>query len=406
MMNLFTQLPKVTCFALSYFACVSCSSVAKKQDAETAKTSPLAVQHPAVASPTPAPNPSLAKKKIKIALLLDTSSSMDGLIDQAKSQLWKLVNELSTATCDQEKPELEIALYEYGNDRLPSKEGYIRQVSMFTGDLDLISEKLFALTTNGGSEFCGYVLRTSLSQLDWNGDDGDLRVIFIAGNEPFNQGPVSAVTSCKTAKEKDIVINTIFCGGFEEGLQTGWKNAAMLARGEYMSIEQDRQTVYIESPYDKEIAELNDQINNTYISYGPKGSARKGNMMMQDKNAQSYGMANTTERVVSKASSFYSNAEWDMVDASGREDFELSSIKESDLPDELKGKTTQEKQLYISKKKAEREAIKAKIALLNKQRIKYIGEQEKTMGTQASLDGAMLKAIKSQASKKRFVFES
>src|SRR5215210_3458012 len=91
---------------------------------------------------------------IKIALLLDTSNSMDGLIDQAKSQLWKLVNELASAKCDNEKPELEIALYEYGNDKLASSEGYIRQVSLFTNDLDLISEKLFALKTLGGSEFC------------------------------------------------------------------------------------------------------------------------------------------------------------------------------------------------------------------------------------------------------------
>ena len=35
------------------------------------------------------------KAKIQIALLLDTSNSMDGLIDQAKSQLWKIVNELA-----------------------------------------------------------------------------------------------------------------------------------------------------------------------------------------------------------------------------------------------------------------------------------------------------------------------
>ena len=39
----------------------------------------------------------IAKKaKIQVALLLDTSNSMDGLIDQAKSQLWKMVNELAT----------------------------------------------------------------------------------------------------------------------------------------------------------------------------------------------------------------------------------------------------------------------------------------------------------------------
>ena len=34
---------------------------------------------------------------MQIALLLDTSGSMDGLIDQARTQLWKIVNELALA---------------------------------------------------------------------------------------------------------------------------------------------------------------------------------------------------------------------------------------------------------------------------------------------------------------------
>src|SRR5215212_10817886 len=67
---------------------------------------------------------------IMIALLLDTSNSMDGLIDQAKSQLWKIVNEVAAAkSTDGKQPKIKIALYEYGNDGLPSSEGYIRQVS-------------------------------------------------------------------------------------------------------------------------------------------------------------------------------------------------------------------------------------------------------------------------------------
>ena len=61
----------------------------------------------------------------------------------------------------------EIALYEYGNDNLPMREGYIRQVTPFTSDLDLISEKLFKLKTLGGSEFCGEVISVSLRQLEW-----------------------------------------------------------------------------------------------------------------------------------------------------------------------------------------------------------------------------------------------
>jgi uncharacterized protein with von Willebrand factor type A (vWA) domain len=38
-----------------------------------------------------------ATAKIQVALLLDTSGSMDGLLEQAKSQLWKMVNELATS---------------------------------------------------------------------------------------------------------------------------------------------------------------------------------------------------------------------------------------------------------------------------------------------------------------------
>ena len=80
---------------------------------------------------------------IMLALLLDTSNSMDGLIDQAKSQLWKIVNELAAAkTSNGSRPNITIALYEYGNDGLPALEGYIRQVSPFTQDLDVISEKI------------------------------------------------------------------------------------------------------------------------------------------------------------------------------------------------------------------------------------------------------------------------
>ena len=94
-------------------------------------------------------------RNIQVALLLDTSNSMDGLIDQAKAQLWEIVNELSYAKCGNHKIKLQIALYEYGNDGLPSTEGYVRQVLPFSDDLDEISKELFALTTNGGNEFCG-----------------------------------------------------------------------------------------------------------------------------------------------------------------------------------------------------------------------------------------------------------
>ena len=38
--------------------------------------------------------------KIQVAILLDVSGSMDGLIEQAKSQLWNMVNILGRAKCE------------------------------------------------------------------------------------------------------------------------------------------------------------------------------------------------------------------------------------------------------------------------------------------------------------------
>ena len=67
---------------------------------------------------------------VQLALLLDTSNSMDGLIDQAKTQLWKIVGEFAKTKLAGKSPRLEVALYEYGNDNLPATEGYIRMFSL------------------------------------------------------------------------------------------------------------------------------------------------------------------------------------------------------------------------------------------------------------------------------------
>lgn len=347
-----------------------------------------------------------ARRKIKIALLLDTSNSMDGLIDQAKAQLWKLVNELMLAKDGDEKPELEIALYEYGNDGLPGSEGYIRQVTTFTNDLDLVSQQLFALTTNGGSEFCGEVIANATRQLEW-AKDSSLQMIFIAGNESFYQGRSDAKQACLSATEKSIFVNTIFCGRHEEGINSGWKTGAMAGNGSYMSIEPNLKTEYVETPYDAEIAGLNDQLNDTYVSYGSLGKEKKANQLAQDKNAGSYGRANVTSRVVTKSGKFYNNEKWDMVDASKRKEFDVTKVAENDLPDELKGKTAAEKKAYVEKKKLAREQIAAKISELNVRRMAYIAQKNKeTKAEPQSLDVAMIKAIHDQAAKLNFVFEN
>jgi len=342
---------------------------------------------------------------IMLALLLDTSNSMDGLIDQAKSQLWKIVNELAAAkTSDGSRPNIKIALYEYGNDGLPASEGYIRQVSQFTHDFDLISEKLFALTTNGGNEFCGHVIKTSLNQLAWSSSAADVKMIFIAGNEPFTQGEIPFRAACSMAKEKNVIVNTIFCGSFNEGLESGWKTGAVITGGSYMSIEQNSKTVYIPTPYDEKIEAMNERLNNTYVYYGKAGSSRKQLQSVQDKNAESYGLSNMVERAVCKSSYAYDNSSWDLVDAYKEDETVITKAKAEELPAEMKGMTMEQRKAYVVQKTNERTNIQKEIQLLNKKRQEYILSNPSGEGKDAMLDAAMIKTVREYAKTKNLTW--
>lgn len=341
---------------------------------------------------------------VKIALLLDTSNSMDGLINQAKAQLWDIVNEFTYARCgNHSRPGLQIALYEYGNDNLSSKEGYIRQVLNFSTDLDEISEKLFSLSTNGGEEYCGTVINTSLKQLDWGKNPDDLKLIFIAGNEPFTQGKLSYRDATAQAKEKDVVVNTIFCGNYEQGISTKWKDGALLTGGDYIAIDHNQEIVHIATPYDDDILRLNKKLNGTYVAYGSLGASKIVAQEVQDSNAQGLQENTAIKRAVSKSSRLYKNSTWDLVDALEEEVIEVDDIEETALPSELKGKTKAQIESYVAAKKTERSKIQKEIQQLNAKREGYILKQKKNQ--QGELENAMVKAIKKQASKKNYTWE-
>lgn len=324
--------------------------------------------------------------KIQVALLLDTSNSMDGLIEQAKSRLWNIVNTLTSLKYNGQTPQVEIALYEYGNDGIRD-ENYIRQVTPLTQDLDLVSEKLFALRTNGGSEYCGAVIRDASANLNWDSNEKSMKLIYIAGNEPFNQGKVDYREVISKAKSKNIYTNTIYCGSREEGIQDLWQNGATTGGGKYFNIDSDKRVIYIETPYDTRISECNTKLNDTYIYYGNHGSEYKMKQITQDKNAEVQSVSSLVERTVSKSKkNAYKNEHWDLVDKAEKDESFITNMKPGELPDELKGKSKEEIKKAVSIKSAEREKIQKEIEELSKKRQIYINDEMKKRGTDDSDD--------------------
>jgi von Willebrand factor type A domain len=337
--------------------------------------------------------------RVQIALLLDTSSSMDGLIDQARRQLWTVVNTFAKARRGTQLAQLEIALYEYGKSSLAAEGGYIRQIVPFTTDLDKVSEELFALKTNGGEEYCGKVIQQATRNLAWSKSKGDLKLIYIAGNEPFTQGPVSYQTAIADAKERGITVNTIHCGSAQEGASTGWAAAAKFAQGQSLNIDQNRAIAYIAAPQDDELARLGTELNKTYLGYGTKGKEAKMRQEVQDKNASAFAGSAAT-RAVSKASRAYDNSGWDLVDGTKKGSVKLDQMKEEELPAELQGKSAAERQAIVEAKAKERAEIQGRIQKLQAEREKFLAEKQKAAAAEGgdTLDKAIIESA-TQAAK-------
>ena len=350
---------------------------------------------------------------VRIAILLDTSNSMDGLIAQAKSQVWTMVNRFGRACRGSARPDLRIALYEYGNNNLKPSEGFVRQVLPFTTDLDLLSEKLFSLTTNGGEEYCGAVIKKAVAELDWSKNPGDLSMIVIAGNEPFTQGDVHYSEAIADTIGKGVRLNAIFCGDRAEGVATKWADGAVLGRGTFGHIDHNAPIDTCATPFDDEIVRLGAEVNTTYIPYGLDGRAgAERQQAMDEANARVPGAA--AGRAFSKAArprsgGQYRNDHWDLVDAVKEKKVNLKEMDAKDLPAPMQTMKPSEREAHVKTMLARREEIGKRVEELNKQRLAFIEEDKaKKAGGKAgepTLGDALIAAIDAQAREEGYEFE-
>lgn len=339
--------------------------------------------------------------KIQAAILLDVSNSMDGLIEQAKSQLWNMVSVMGKAKCEGVAPQIEIALYEYGRDNNDAAKGYVKQISPFSSDLDKLSQDLFSLTTFGGSEYCGQVIYTSLNELKWDTASNSYKVIFISGNEDFLQGNIQYTTACNEARKKGVIVNTIYCGDRMQGIREHWNLLGECGNGNFTNINSDAKPEDIPTPYDSTLIVLNTKLNGTYIYYGYEGRSKKelqGAMDVENAKVNTYTVVNrTAAKANSKA---YSNSTWDLVDASKGDDKFLDQVDFKTLPDSLQKKNKNEVKQIIAAKTEERSLIQKQILSINAEREKFINEERKRRAASnntPTLETEIEKIIREQA---------
>ena len=343
--------------------------------------------------------------RIQAAILLDVSNSMDGLIEQAKAQLWTMVNVMGKSKCNGTTPQIEIALYEYGRENNDQVKGYVKQISPFTSDLDKLSQDLFALTTNGGQEYCGQVIHTSLNELSWDTASSNYKVIFISGNEDFLQGNISYTIACNEAKKKGVIVNTIYCGDRLQGIREHWNLLGECGNGSFTNINSDAKPEDIPTPYDSTLITLNNKLNGTYIYYGETGRQKQAMQATADANNAGINTYVGVNRIAAKGQkATYYNAGWDLIDAKDEDKTILDKVDFKTLPDSLRNKNKAQLEAIISQKSNERSLIQKEIQEINKKREGYINDEKqrkaKNNNNTQTLETEVEKIIREQA--KRF----
>lgn len=304
-----------------------------------------------------------APQDIDLVLAIDTSSSMDGLIDGARQQLWEIVGQLGKRS---PRPNLRVGLISYGNTGLRKESGWVQVESDLTTDLDGIYGKLFALRTNGGDEYVARALQVATTRMSWTPRPGARRMFIVAGNEPADQDPqVSLPQALGAAREQRIEVHSIYCGEQSNRESHLWARLAQDGGGRFAAIDHNVQ-VAAATPMDAELGRLSSALNGTYVPYGSEGGERQRNQAAQDGNAASLGGQAAAARAVAKASALYRNDSWDLVDLA--KEGKLAQVKDEELPEELRKLAPAERQRVLEGKARERAALQEQIQRLSEKR--------------------------------------
>jgi Mg-chelatase subunit ChlD len=342
------------------------------------------------------------RRTVDLVICLDTSGSMKGLLDSARRKIWTIVNDLALA---KPTPRLRVALLTFGNHGNDEAAGWVRVESGLTEDLDLISKRLFALTTNGGTEYVGRVMRTGLEKIQWQEDTNALKLMVVAGNESADQDKaVSFREMARKAIARGIMVNSIYCGNPADNIAPGWQEIAKLSDGHFAAIDQNRGTVNIATPFDTKLAALSASLNKTYIPFGDGGERGKNAQSAEDKNA--IGAGSAAGRARSKSTKLY-YCSWCLVDATRNNAVKLAEIKDADLPKELQGLTLEKKREYLDQTFAKRAEIQKEIAELHVKRQKFVNDELAKRGDDdaQAFDRAVRDALRAQAIQKGYKFE-
>jgi Mg-chelatase subunit ChlD len=336
--------------------------------------------------------------RVEVAFVLDTTGSMSGLIEGAKSKIWSIANQLASGT---PTPEVRMALVGY-RDR---GDEYVTRVRALTDDIDAVYADLQGFAAGGGGdtpESVNQALHEAVTRLAWSDDAGVYRVIFLVGDAPPHMDypdDVAFDASVRLARQRGIVVNTVQCGSMS-GTQEIWQQIASIGGGHYAAIRQDGGMLAMATPHDDELAVLNRALSETLVPYGDADERRELEAKRDRAGAAAPATVASRLGFLSKLGGRLNAGRADLVDAITGGTASLDDVPASELPPALQAMAPAERETFVKEKAQQRARVQAEIDALSRQRDAYVAEEtarRTVSGEGDGFDAKVLASVREQA---------
>jgi Mg-chelatase subunit ChlD len=341
----------------------------------------------APAPPAPAPTPQAARPRVDLVFALDTTGSMSGLIEGAKTKIWSIASFVARA---QPTPDVRVGLVAYRD----IGDEYVTRVYDLDTDLDRVYRRLLSFRADGGGDTPEHVARAldeAVHKMSWSASGPNaVRLIYLVGDAPPHldyQDGYDYAKAARAAATKGIQVHAIRCGN-DPDTATYWRRIAALGHGEFLTIDQNGGMRERRTPYDDELARLHDELDDTVVAYGATGGATRAAIAA----AAAAPVSVKAERAgfLSLKSASSAAMSDDLVGGVASGHVDLDRLAPADMPKSIAALAPAERKDALKKRGERREELLHKIAGVSSAREEYLRKSpEKPTG----FDGEVQKTV-------------
>jgi Mg-chelatase subunit ChlD len=341
-----------------------------------------------------------ARPSVEVVFVIDTTSSMSGLIEGAKQRIWAIANEISKG---RPAPRVKMGLVAFKD----KGDSYVTKVFDLSENLDNTYKDLMTLSAEGGGDGPEHVIAAlddAATKISWSSDPKTFKVVYLVGDAPPHENYPEAPTLAavmQRAVRRGLIVNSVQCGTDGE-TTVAFNRIARSGEGRLLPVPQDGGMIAVATPFDDRMASLSAKLEGTGLAFGrSKAAARESGMLA----AAVRGMASApaaAERAEYKARKGF-DSESDLASAVAENRVSLKDVKADELPDALRDIPAEKREARLKEISAERKKLKDEMDGLVAQRASWLKKQSGAKRAD-SFDTRLVDALKVQAAKKGIVY--